>query len=229
MESDIPFSPSVGSIDILQNNLDYLLDRLSSDENLSAAALVNPLCALEEIGLDIAPGVANEIERRSLYSTRTLAARGNLVEQLEKYGLSFVGSGSLDDAVVQRALKSLSVDTDMLPDRLLPRRTGFSPRGSGEGKKEAKASRAAETEKSAPPTRARPFIAAGYDSVIEDPLSVVADRHPAIPLLLELRAIDMRAPRFGSRSLYDRVRQGKVTLPVSRFKAKRKKAGDGNG
>jgi hypothetical protein len=48
----------------------------------------------------------------------------------------------------------------------------------------------------------------------DDPLETYRDRHPAIKLILEYRKIEASEPRFGSRELYDQVRQGAIALPA---------------
>lgn len=47
-----------------------------------------------------------------------------------------------------------------------------------------------------------------------DPLDAVADAHPAIPTLIALRAIERKAMRFASPSIYRAIRSGELKLPI---------------
>jgi hypothetical protein len=67
--------------------------------------------------------------------------------------------------------------------------------------------------------------APAYRSRLEpqrDPLESLRGQHAAVDALLELRRLDASAPRLAPRDLYDRVKAGRHSLPVTRIRARLK-------
>lgn len=58
-----------------------------------------------------------------------------------------------------------------------------------------------------------------------DPLEPLADAHPAVPILLDLREIERSALRFASADRYQQLRSGKLNLPIESVVGKPANAG----
>ena len=70
------------------------------------------------------------------------------------------------------------------------------------------------------PERKTPVQRSSFLRDFKDPLEPLADRHPIMTPLLAYRRLDASEPRLAPRSLYERVRRGEVSLPVTRVRAR---------
>lgn len=193
----------VESIRKLQSHLAAIAKRIQSDPRFAAAAAVNPLVALEEMGIELTEAVRDEIVRRGSYSNRQFLERERVAKQLETQGVDIAGANLLDDGSVRQLLR----DRLGIPDKAIPADLTVHRALRSKGR------------------RARSKVLK-FEREISDPLEAIAADHAAIPLLMRLREIDARARPFGSRELYEAVRSGKIALPVSNLRA-RLRSGDG--
>lgn len=66
---------------------------------------------------------------------------------------------------------------------------------------------------------ARPLLSVVSAPTAPDPLEQMRDLHPIMGPLLEYRRLDASTPRFATRELYDEIRQGKHSLPITKITA----------
>jgi hypothetical protein len=64
---------------------------------------------------------------------------------------------------------------------------------------------------------AGPLPVTAFLSKAPDPLEPLRGLHPIVEPLLEYRRLDASTPRFAPRELYEEIRQGKRTLPITRL------------
>lgn len=178
----------VTRIEQLQELLGDLLSRINGDQRLALAAATNPLLALEELGVRLAPEVRREIESRGRFSRRQLARREKLLDEFTQVvpGYAIKEADLLSARELRRLLRDfLKIEPGRIPADLDVRWT-----------------RAAANSKAA------------YSKKAADPLDAVADAHPTIPALIALRAIERKAMRFASPSIYRAIRLGELKLPI---------------
>jgi hypothetical protein len=57
--------------------------------------------------------------------------------------------------------------------------------------------------------------ATGRQLEIKDPLQDIADDHPIVTLLLQYRQLNASVPPFANHQVYDEIRRGERTLPIT--------------
>jgi hypothetical protein len=191
----------IESIRELRRLVPSLIERINADQALALRAAANPLLAIEELGVRLAPSVRTEAERRVRFSK---AARERLLA-LEKEVFKHAGHVfELDDPqALERVLFS---------EMKLPRSTAQA---------QAKA-----VAPNAPKARA-PSVAFAREFV--DPYDVLAGSHPIMAPLLEYRRLEASQPKLAPRDLYERIHRGEVRAPVVRLRARLKNEPAGEG
>jgi hypothetical protein len=187
---------TVSSWDELRQQVVPALKRLNGDPALALAAAANPLHALEEIGITVAPEARSEIEDR-------LRFRPGEARRL----------GTLRASAAKIAGRRFDLGSDEEVGRVLFEDLGLKrPRAAGAGERVQANLRAVEAGR--PLARAERL-----------PLETLVGQHEIVDILVEYRKIDDSEPRLATREVYDSVRQGKVKLPVTRVRGRFKDKG----
>ena len=116
---------------------------------------------------------------------------------------------------------AIEIDSAEALARVLFERLKLTPPKAGPSKDQAKQQR-----QSAPPqapdstaiTAPLPPRVFGHES-IPDPLEPLREAHPVMEPLLEYRQLEASSARLAPPDLYERIRDGKVELPVTRIRA----------
>jgi hypothetical protein len=187
-----------------------IVRRLSEDRDLAVRAMANPTLAIEELGFDLAPEVAREVERRVRFSDQTRTRLAAIEAKLfEAAGERFDPESSED---VERVLFSrLKLPrpaglTSLEPPPARPLEgprivvTKIEPGGRKRGK-ETRRRFVARRVGPAPPT---------------DPLEQLKGGHAVVDLLLQHRAITLRVPKLASRAGYDALKANPRGVPVAK-------------
>lgn len=177
----------------LQERAARLIEELNADRGMALAAAANPVLALEELGFDLSPQVRAEVEERSRFKPPTIARRRKLQRAIFKAaGKSFAIDSP--EALRRVLFEDLGLTppsgSDSIPDTGLPH-CAPAPAGTGQASADA-----------------------------EDPLESLIDAHPVIAPLLEYRRIEARSPRFASPERYEELRRGRISVPLSNFRAR---------
>jgi len=189
---------SVRSWEELQAQIGPILDKLQADHQLTLAAAVNPLFALEEIGYHIDPQARPLIEERLRFPPRDVVRRQALREDISRL------AGRPVDLASAEELGVLLFDELKL---VLP----------------AAAAQKAYQAAGPAPIDTRPLPPQlSYRPKVTDPLEVLSGQHPIIAPLLEYRRLEASAPLLAPRAIYDEVRQGKRELGFPRLRARLK-------
>ncbi len=181
----------------IQERIQFIVERLNANPSLALAAAVNPLYALEELGLDIDPAVRPAIEQRVRFKPRVNARMQHLREEIFRH------AGHSFDIDSPREVECILFDRLGLALPASESIQNVEGEGEGEGAKRPPAL-----------TLSRPVRTGRGDAPAEDPLEPLRDAHPIVPPLLEYRRLDANAPRLAPRSLYDEVRRGERQFGV---------------
>jgi hypothetical protein len=190
---------SINSLRELQKLVPRLLKETAGNESLLLAAAANPLLALEQLGYQVTPTAAREIELRARFGSE-----GATVYEETEAAL-YAAAGTTFDAgdpdAVSRVLETL------LEERY-------------EGKEEP-APKAAQ--RSLTPARRRKLLEVartppagppGY-APRSEPLAEFSDAHPIIPLLIRWRQMEHQSPPFASQQMFERILAGELELPIT--------------
>lgn len=188
----------IGSWEELQQQIQAILERVNADPDLAAAAAINPILALEELGYELEPGARQEVEDRLRFDPRE-AVR---LRQLRK-------------AAFEQAGREFDLDSPDELGRLLFEELRI-PIPQPEKKRPRQKRPAAR-----PDTRPLPHRFSGQPEA-EDPLEALHGAHPVLEPLLEYRRLEASRPRLASRSLYEQVRQGKRRLAIRNLRGRLK-------
>jgi len=186
-----------------------IVKRLSEDRDLAVRAMANPVLAIEELGFDLAPEVALEIERRVRFSDETRGRLSAIETKLFEAAGERFDPGSPDD--IERVLFSrlkLQRPAGLGSLEPPPARGLEAPRFTLEriagaaGKQGAKA--------------VRRFIARRVETPLPvDPLAQIKGSHVVVDLLLQHRAITRRVPKLASRAGYEALKANPRGVPVT--------------
>ena len=187
-----------------------IVKRLSEDRDFMVRAMANPVLAIAELGFELTPEVAREVERRARFSdaarTRLASIEGKLFEAA---GERFDPESDEDLQRVLFVRLKLPRPSGLVSLAPPPVRPLDGPRivvkentpGGRKGGKTARRRFDARRAESASPT---------------DPLEQLRGRHAVVDLLLQHRAISLRSPRLASRAGYDAVKANPRGVPVAR-------------
>lgn len=189
---------SVRSWEELQAQIVPILDELQADHQLTLAAAVNPLFALEEIGYHVDPQARPLIEERLRFPPRDVVRRQALREDINRLAGRPVDLASAED------LRALLYDELKLVSLSAPAQQAYR----------AATQAPIDTRPLPPQLSYRPKVA--------DPLEVLSGHHPILAPLLEYRRLEASAPLLATRVIYDEVRQGKRELGIPRLRARLK-------
>lgn len=166
-----------------------IVKQINDDSLLCIRAAVNPLLAFEELGYILTPAVKKEVE----YMIRFTPKERSKLEKLEKQLQDEAGSDvNFDDSKdIERLLfKTLKLSK---PPKL---KTISLPDVMTTGSVLCKEKRTAWT----------------------DPLKSLSKKHPVLKPLLAYRELQVKRPSFGNRTVYDKLKTQKKTLPISRIR-----------
>lgn len=188
----------ISSLRELQRLMPRLLKETAGNDRLLLAAAANPILALAQLGYEVAPEAAREIELRARFGEEEGAAYDALEKEIR--ALAGDAFNPEDRRVAQQVL-----------ERLLPRQES----GKGKGKKQQEPTmnggRRKQILEAAKPLAARRV----GETAVKDPLTPFAESHPVIPLLLRWREMERRAPRFAPADLFQRILDEEVDLPIT--------------
>jgi len=190
-----------------------IVKRLSEDRDLAVRAMANPVLAIEELGLDLAPEVAREVERRVRFSEERRSRLSAIETKLFEAAGERFDPESVED--IERVLFSrlkLRRPADITSLEPPPPPGLEAPRFAVK-KIEARARKRASTRKA----KAAPRFAVRR---IEppprvDPLERLKGAHPVVDLLLQHRAITSVVPKLSSRAGYEAVKKNPRGVPVA--------------
>jgi hypothetical protein len=147
--------------------------------------LTNPLLAVEELGYELAPGVAREVELRLRFGPGQRKQVRELEERICATAGRRVDPQSAED-----------LESVLFGELKLRRPADMGSLGPPDvvdcGRKRV---------------RREPFS-------WKDPLTALADAHPIVPLLLEYRDLQASRPPFAPRELYEQLKSGRRQLPI---------------
>ena len=187
------YPKKIGSMKELHGLLPELLKRHGTDEELTLAALTNPILALEHLGYSFTPEVRSTLERRIRFDEETDKRLGYLEKSISKAigkPFPFQSTSELEEALRKLLLK--------------PQKGKQNRRKIGKEEAETVARIVRHP---------RPLQLPGSENT-PDPLEAYVDIHPILPVLLEYREAEASAPRLASRDVFERVLKREQALPV---------------
>jgi len=190
-------SQTIDSMSKLHRRLPVILRALNDDPQLIIAASANPILAIEEIGYECSDAFKQELEMRLRFTEKTRQR----LNKLEKKANSAAGL-DLPLADPKRLQRVLFREIGIQEPDADSCRQAIKKAGLGSGSNLL-------TERPGPAVFGRALV---------DPLAVLEGAHPVIEPLLEYRALEASEPRFAPESLYRKIRQGEVKLPITRLR-----------
>lgn len=200
MSPQKPGKNEIYSLRDLQLLMPRLLQKTADDNQLLLAALANPLLALAELGYEVSPEAAREIEVHARFG----AEEGNAFRQLEAD--LFAAAGRPFDPADPEAVMAVL-------DQLLPQKPGKTAQASPTDLSPTRRKQLLDAARQQPPG------VAGYTPK-QDPLETFAAAHPIVPLLVRWRKLDRQSPRFAPPATFARIRSGELKLPIIRVELK---------
>lgn len=200
---------TIGTFKAFHRLVPSIVKRLSEDRDLAIRAMANPLLAIDELGLDLAPEVAREVERRARFSDETRNRLSAIETKLFEAAGERFNPESVQD--IERILFSrlkLRRPAGLGSLDVAPARGLETPRftvkriEAGARKRGAKAVRRFAIRRIEPPPRV-------------DPLERLKGAHAVVNLLLQHRAITARVPKLASRAGYDALKANPRGVPVA--------------
>lgn len=185
----------ITSLRDLQVLMPRLLKETAGNDRLLLAAAANPILVLTQLGYQVSPEAAREIEIRARFGAEQGAAYEELEAKLHK-----IAGEAFDPTAPDAAAR-------VLENALAPSDT------VGSKKKEASLNKTARRQ-ILEAARQRPSGPLGYTPQ-QDPLEPFAELHPAIPLLIRWRQMEQRSPRFAAPEIARRILEGEITLPIT--------------
>lgn len=185
----------INSLRDLQLLMPRLLKETAGNDPLLLAALANPILALAELGYDVSPKAAREIEVRARFG----AEEGAAYEQLEAD--LFAAAGAEFDPAEPEAVTAVL-------EKLLPVEKSKTAQAQKTALSRTQRKQMLEAARQLPPGPA------GYTPQ-RDPLANFAEAHPIVPLLVRWRQLERRAPRFAPPETFQRVLTGELRLPIT--------------
>jgi hypothetical protein len=164
-----------------------IVRRLNEDTGLALRAMANPILALEEMGLQLAPALRREVELRLRFG-------GDDRERLEE----------LSERIREHTKEEFDPESDPDVEELLFRRLKLSRPEKLEGQLHRRPT-------GTPVSRRPDSTVESQDKLLEG----LREDHPIVEPLLEYRRIAARRPGFASRERYDRLRTTDRPIPVS--------------
>lgn len=163
-----------------------IVRRLNDDPALSARALANPILAIEELGIKLAPRLRLEVERRLRFGAEDGKRLEALAEEIREHAGVDIDpeSGAAVEDVLFKRLKLKRPKGLSIPDlhrRGLPRSRGPKQRDPEE----------------------------------KDPLDALGKAHSIVAPLMEYRRIARGRPGFADREAYERLKTTDRPLPIS--------------
>jgi DNA polymerase I-like protein with 3'-5' exonuclease and polymerase domains len=181
----------------LQARVRQLLDQIQSNKQLALAAAANPMLALEELGYEFDPQIRLEVEHRFRFGPRTFDQLRELRTAIIRIAGRDVDLNSADD-LRKLLFRELKVPVSA----------------------ECKASLQADTSAIPDTSPLPPQLS--WTPKVDDPLERLRKAHPVMEPLLEYRRLEASRPRLAPRHLYEVIRQGKRSLPITGIRGRLK-------
>lgn len=188
-----------------------LVKRMAEDVELAARAMANPILALRELGIELTPELAREVERFIRFSEEDRKKLSATESKLHKELGELFDPESTEDIErvlfvrlkLHRPAALTSIDTPPLtllerPPPILVTRAAAKAKGRGAGR--------------AATVNVRPVLSAA----VQDPLLQLKGKHKVVDLLLEFRAVSLRVPKFSPPAAYAALKSNPTAVPVSR-------------
>ncbi|HSB78410.1 MAG TPA: hypothetical protein VLM91_06465 [Candidatus Methylomirabilis sp.] len=202
---------TVATFDALHRLVPSIVKRLSQDRDLAVRAMANPTLAIQELGFDLAPGVAREVERRVRFSEETRNRLAAIEAKLfEAAGERFNPESGEDIERVLFSRLKLPKPKGLTSLDPPPARPLEGPRivvkqvetGGRRGGKKAQ----------------RRFVARRVEPVLPiDPLKQLKGKHQVVDLLLQHRGITLRVPKLASRADYEALKANPRGVPIAKI------------
>lgn len=192
----------INSLKDLQLQIPRLLERYGHNQELTRLALANPLLALEKAGIQISPEAKKEIGNHIRFGKDTAAQYKSIREELK----TMTGKDP-DDA-----------DASSMAEFILGNISGKQePHEMNQNQQKSKQELQKDQQeqkgkKKSPPEINRKQLLDALQSLpekkedkITDPLESFKNLHPAIPLLLRKRRLDLEYPPFASENDQEKI------------------------
>lgn len=193
----------ISSLSELQQMMPRLLKETAGNNRLLLAAAANPILALAQLGYEVTPEAAREIELRARFGEEEGAAYDALEQEIRS--LAGDAFNPEDRHVAQQVL-----------ERLLPRQEAAKGKGKKQQEPTMNGGRRKQILEAAKPLAARRV----GETAVQDPLAHFAESHPVIPALLRWREMERRFPRFAPADLFQRILDEEVDLPITEIEFK---------
>jgi len=188
-------SHMIGSVDDARKQIGFILAEINANPKLAIAAAANPLFALEDLGYEITPEARDEIADYVRFGAAKAARLKHLRATIFKTaGRKFdVDSGES----LREVLEQLEVPLARTGTQAPSKRKGETP----------------------PALNLARSPQVKWGPKVDDPLEQFREEHRIMGALLEYRRIEASEPRLATRTLYDEIRQGKLSTPLVSVRA----------
>lgn len=181
--------------------------RINEDPALAMRAMANPILAMEEIGVELEPDVAREVERKLRFNEEQRKKLGELEAELRKTaGPHFDPDSAHQIEKLLFTTLGLARPGDLpsleLPHVKAPRPVRLSLRRG---------------EKSPDKPKAKARFGLSIAERPADPLKRLEGAHPVVDLLLAYRAITGKKPKLASRHDYELLKAKPNAFPFSKI------------
>lgn len=189
---------TIGSLEELQNLAPILIEIANSDNKIALLALANPIIAIEDLGYEFTEEFRSEFERFLRFPVET-------IEQLE----------ALKKQIHTIAGRSFNIDSPIELEQVLFADLGL-PRINRTLKMEIHPSSLPSIVPNLPTAPLPPQVS--WLPKLRDPLEELKDAHPIMKSLLTYRQLQASELRLAPPEIYEKIKSGKVNLPVTRVK-----------
>jgi hypothetical protein len=198
---------TIDSMEELFEAIPEIFERINADPALTRQFAANPLLLVEELGYTLSEEMRHFAARRMRFSAGTF-------ERMQE----------LEGQIWEHAGDRFDIDSGEAVSEVLFKRLKLSPtelkRSRRRAKKEPEqVDQSATTVKITPTVKLAALLPArviGHDP-IEDPLEFLRDKHPIMEPLLEYRQLEASSARLAPRPVYERIKEGKVDLPITKL------------
>jgi hypothetical protein len=188
---------TIGSFEELQHLAPFLIEVANSDNKIALLALANPIIAIEDLGYEFTEEFRSEFERFLRFPVET-------VKQLE----------ALKEQIHTIAGRSFDIDSPVELEHMLFVDLRL-PRTNRTLQMEIHPSRLPTIIPDLP-TALPPQMS--WLPKLKDPLEELQDAHPIMKPLLTYRQLQASRLRLATPEVYEKIKSGKVKLPLTRVK-----------
>lgn len=189
---------TIGSLEELRNLAPTLIEIANFDNRIALLALANPIIAIEDLGYEFTEEFRSEFERFLRFPVEA-------IEQLE----------ALKEQINTIAGRSFNIDSPIELEHVLFTDLGL-PRTNRTLKIEIHPSSLPTIVPNLPTASLPPQMS--RLPKLRDPLEELKDAHPIMKPLLTYRQLQASELRLAPPEIYEKIKSGKVNLPVTRVK-----------